>query len=133
LILAEISYGYGVVPILYQKPLDNSKLMPSDDIKLAVGDRLIVLATIDGLKRIENGEIKEPTWQVMVESASSEDAIFQGANEIVGISGCSMLTARELMNNLPGILPKPLYKHQAQRLVRTLKKVFVKARLIINN
>ncbi|NES03414.1 MAG: hypothetical protein F6K22_11505 [Okeania sp. SIO2F4] len=104
--------------------------MPSDDIRLAVGDRLIVLATINSLKRIENGEIKEPTWQVMIESAPSEYAIFQGANEIVGIAGCSMLTARELMNNLPGILPKRLYKHQAQRLVRTLKKVFVKARLI---
>ena len=133
LILAEIAYGYGVVPILYQKSLDNSKLMPSDDIRLAVGDRLIVLATISGLKRIENGEIKEPIWQVMVESAQSEYAIFQGANEIAGIAGCSMLTARELMNNLPGKLPKLLYKHQAQRLVRTLKKAFVKARLIINN
>ncbi|MGK7920572.1 MAG: hypothetical protein AB4080_11265 [Trichodesmium sp.] len=41
--------------------------------------------------------------------------------------------ARELMNNLPGILPKLLYKHQAQRLVRTLKKALVKAILIINN
>ncbi len=103
--------------------------MPSDDIRLAVGDRLIVLATINGLQRIENGEIKEPTWQIMIESAPSEYAIFQGANEIVGISGCSINQARELMNNLPGILPKPLYKHQAQRLVRTLKKTFVKARL----
>ncbi|MDY7005766.1 MAG: NAD-binding protein [Cyanobacteriota bacterium] len=130
LILAEIAYGYGVVTILYQKPPNESKLMPSDDIRLAVGDRLIVLATINGLKRIENGEIKEPTWQVMIESAPSEYAIFQGANEIIGISGCSVNEARELMNNLPGILPKPLYKHQAQRLVRTLKKSFVKAKLI---
>ncbi len=130
LILAEIAYGYGVVPILYQKPPNESKLIPSDDLRLAVGDRLIVLATINGLKRIENGEIKQPTWQVMIESTPSEYAIFQGANEIIGITGCSMLTARELMNNLPGILPKPLYKHQAQRLVITLKKAFVKARLI---
>ncbi|NEQ34811.1 MAG: hypothetical protein F6K40_00185 [Okeania sp. SIO3I5] len=106
--------------------------MPSDDIRLAVGDRLIVLATISGLKRIENGEIKEPTWQVMVETAQSQYAIFQGANEISGIAGCSMLTARELMNNLPGKLPKKLYKHQAQRLVRTFKKALVKARLIIS-
>ncbi|MGD1703391.1 NAD-binding protein [Dapis sp. BLCC M229] len=133
LILAEIAYGYGVVPILYQKPPNESKLIPSDDIRLAVDDRLILLATINGLKRIENGEIKEPTCQVMIESAPSEYAIFQGANEIVGIAGCSMLTARELMNNLPGILPKSLYKHQAQRLVRTLNKTFVQARLIINN
>ncbi|NEO58842.1 MAG: hypothetical protein F6K54_40930 [Okeania sp. SIO3B5] len=31
---------------------------------------------------------------------------------------------------VPRILPKPLYKHQAQRLLRNLKKAFVKARLI---
>ncbi|MGK7920571.1 MAG: hypothetical protein AB4080_11260 [Trichodesmium sp.] len=65
----------------------------------------------------------------MIESAPSEYAIFQGANEIIGIAGCSINEARELMNNLPGILPKLLYKHQAQRLVRNLKKAFVKARL----
>ncbi|GGA25092.1 hypothetical protein [Okeania sp. KiyG1] len=104
--------------------------MPSDNIKLAIGDRLIVLATINGLKRIENGEIKQPTWQIMIETAPSEYAIFQGANEIAGISGCSINQARELMNNLPGILPKPLYKHQTQRLVITLKKALVKTRLI---
>ncbi|NEQ74329.1 MAG: hypothetical protein F6K23_15555 [Okeania sp. SIO2C9] len=55
----------------------------------------------------------DSTWQIMIESAPSEYAIFQGANEIVGISGCSINQARELMNNLPGILPKALYKHQA--------------------
>ena len=130
LILAEIAYGYQVVPVLYTKTPNESKLMPSDDIRLAVGDRLIILATINGLKRIENGEIKQPNLQVMIEAAPSEYAIFQGANEVAGISGCSMNQAREFMNNLPGILPKLLYKHQAQRLVRTLKKAFVRARLI---
>ena len=52
LILAEIVYGYGVVPILYQKQPNESTLIPSDGIRLAIGDRLIVLATINGLKRI---------------------------------------------------------------------------------
>ncbi|MEB3342121.1 MAG: hypothetical protein VKJ25_15345 [Okeania sp.] len=37
------------------------------------------------------------------------------------------------MNNLPGILPKRLYKHQYQRLVISLKKAVAKAILIINN
>ncbi len=30
--------GYGVVPILYQKGTDTPKLMPSEDIRLAVGE-----------------------------------------------------------------------------------------------
>ncbi|WP_324237553.1 hypothetical protein [Okeania sp.] len=63
----------------------------------------------------------------------SIDAKFRGANEICGISGCNLVTARELMNNLPGILPKRLYKHQYQRLVISLKKAVAKAILIINN
>ncbi|MGB3510107.1 MAG: hypothetical protein WBA93_12890 [Microcoleaceae cyanobacterium] len=60
----------------------------------------------------------------MIEFAPSEYAIFQGANDIFGISGCSINQARELMNDLPGILPKPLYKHQAQRLAKNFDKIF---------
>jgi hypothetical protein len=65
LLLSEIAYGYQVVPLLHQRV--NQKYprpMPSDDVRLVVGDRLIVLATIDGLKRIERGELGDRTWQV---------------------------------------------------------------------
>ncbi|WP_341528745.1 NAD-binding protein [Nostoc sp. UHCC 0302] len=49
-LLAEIAYGYGLVPILYtMTAYQTTKFMPSDDIKLTVGDRLVVLATIEGL------------------------------------------------------------------------------------
>ena len=57
LLLAEVAYGYGVVPILHQKPPNVSTLMPSDEIRLAVGERLVVLATIEGLQRIEQGRL----------------------------------------------------------------------------
>ncbi|MBC6432428.1 hypothetical protein FM036_17365 [Nostoc sp. HG1] len=49
---------------------------------------------------------------------------------IVLITGCSLGTARQWMNNLPGVLPIPLYKHQAQRLVRELTKIQVLANVI---
>ena len=130
LILAEVAYGYGVVPILYQNPPELPKLMPSDDICLHTGDRLIVLATSSSLQRIERGEIAPRLWQVQIEKALTRDAIFDGANEIALISGCSIGTARELMNHLPGLLRRPLYKHQAQRLVRDLNKVQVRAHLV---
>lgn len=45
LLLPEAAYGYGVVPILYQKEREVARLMPSEDIRLAVGDRMVVLAT----------------------------------------------------------------------------------------
>lgn len=98
--------------------------MPSDDFRLAIGDRLVILTTIDGLRRIEEGEIclKLRKWRVTVEKVLTQEARFEGANTISRISGCTLKEARQLMNNLPGMKPTPLYQQQAQRLVRELAK-----------
>ncbi|NET06102.1 MAG: potassium transporter TrkA [Symploca sp. SIO2B6] len=132
LLLAEVACGYGVVPILHQQPHQDAKLMPSDDIKLVVGDRMVVLATINGLQRIEGGKIyiQPKQWRVQVEKALTQDAVFEGANAIARISGCTLQQARKLMKNLPGTLPTPLYRQQAQRLVRQLSKRQVLAFLV---
>jgi Trk K+ transport system NAD-binding subunit len=132
LLLAEVAYGYGVVPVLYQKGQDTPVLMPSDDTRLAVGDRMVVLATSIGLRRIEQGRVSitPKKWRVQVDKALTQEAIFEGANAIARISGCDLSTARALMHNLPGTLQVPLYKHQAQRLVRSLVKAQVRARLV---
>lgn len=132
LLLGEVAYGYGVVPVLYQKGEETPKLMPSDDMRLDVGDRMVVLATSYGLRRIEQGKasITPKRWRVRVKKALNPDAIFEGANAIARISGCELSTARGLMHNLPGTLRSPLYKHQAQRLVRELKHAQVIAHII---
>lgn len=132
LLLSEVAYGYGVVPILHQKVSDVSKFMPSDDIRLSAGDRMVVLATIQGLRRIEQGKISiiPKSWRVKVEKALTPDAIFEGANVIARISGCPLNTARELMNNLPNTLSTPMYKPQAMRLIRALQKIQVIAHLV---
>jgi hypothetical protein len=130
-LLAEIAYGYGIVPILHSKASRlTSKFMPSDDIKLAVGDRLVVLATIEGLRRVEQGAIASPQSFVRIESALSAEAAFEGASVIARISGCHINTARTLMNQLPGTLQHPLYKHQAHRLVSELSKSRVQAHVV---
>jgi Trk K+ transport system NAD-binding subunit len=132
LLLAEVAYGYGVVPILYQKGDETPKLMPSDDIRLGAGDRMVVLATSKGLRGIEQGivSIAPKTCQVRVERALTREAIFEGANAIARISGCDLGTARALMHNLPGTLEVPLYHHQAHRLVRVLSKAQVLAYIV---
>jgi Trk K+ transport system NAD-binding subunit len=130
LLLAEVAYGYGVVPILHHRTPHEAKLMPTDDILLAIGDRLVVLATIEGLQRVEVGRRHSPRWQVRVEKAMTEEATFEGGNTIVRISGCSLSAARELMHNLPGILNVPLYKPQAERLVHALEKSQVTAQIL---
>lgn len=131
LLLSEIAHGYGVVPILYQKYRQhNYSLMPWEDVKLDVGDRLIVLATSNGLQRIEWGEMLPRLWQVQIEQALTMNALVKGADKITLITGCSATNAWQWMNNLPTVLPTPLYKYQAQHLVRELRKVEVLASII---
>lgn len=129
LLLAEVAYGYGVVPVLHCKPDGNDKLMPSDDVMLGVGDRLAVLATIEGLRRVERGErdTAAQCWQVRVEAALGPDSAFNGGNVLVRMTGCEMAVARAVMDELPQTLPTRLFAHQAQRLVRELSRERVKA------
>ncbi|MEA5592831.1 NAD-binding protein [Rivularia sp. UHCC 0363] len=131
LMLSEIAYGYGIVPILYQKLPNIGELMPKEYRKIEPGIRLVVLATIDGLKRMEAGRIGiyPKHWQIIIESAMTEEAKFEGANQIHKISNYPLDKARELINHLPQILPVPLYKLQAQHLIRVLQKHQVMARL----
>lgn len=129
LLLSEMVYGYGVVSVLYQKPDKEPVFMPSDDTKLTEGDRLVVLATIKSLQRIEKGDInlRDKSWRVQIEKALTPEAAFDGANAIIRIAGCSLGEAREIFNHLPQTIPKTLYHHQAQRLVKELNKSLVKA------
>lgn len=130
-LLAEIAYGYGMVPILHQKSSQESaRFMPLDDIRLHVGDRLVVLATIEGLRRVEQGRLLERRWRLQVDKALSQEAEFEGAGAIARISGCDISLARNLMKQLPATLQIPLYKHQALRLMRDLGKVQVTAHLV---
>lgn len=131
LLLSEVAYGYDVVPILYEAATEKSlRWMPSDDLRLHGGDRLVVLATIEGLQRIERGELIPRTWQVWVEKASTPESTFSGATVITRISGCNLQVSRRIMEQLPAALPTLLYKHQARRLVRELGKAQVSAQCI---
>ncbi|NCJ08118.1 potassium transporter TrkA [Synechococcales cyanobacterium C] len=139
LLLAEVAYGYGVVPLMHQRstkidlPESSStpiSFMPSDDLRLHIGDRLVVLATIAGLQHIERGEQAPRAWQVEIQAAQTSEAIFEGANEIARISGCPLNVARNVMAQLPGTFSMLLYKPQAQRLVRRLRRVQVAARCL---
>ena len=131
LMLSEIAYGYEVVPIIYQNPPRPAELMPKEYRKIEPGIRLVVLATIDGLRRMEQGKIgiSPKHWQIVIERAVTEEAMFEGANQIAKISNYPLDKARELIENLPQTLPVPLYKLQAQRLIRILQKCQVMASL----
>jgi len=131
LLLGEVAYGYGVVPIFHERAAyESAQCMPSDDLRLQEGDRMVVLATIEGLKLIEKGRLTPPCWKVLITEALNVDAVFQGANEIACITGCAMQEARSAMVNLPQLLPILLYRHQAFRLVCRLRKAQVTAQAL---
>jgi Trk K+ transport system NAD-binding subunit len=132
LLISQVAYGYGVVVILHQSPPEASRLMPSEDLQLRIGDRIVVLATGDGLQRIEKGEPKNELhcWQVRLEEIVSEEAKFEGANTISRITGCQLSSARKFLNNVPQTIPIILYEHQGYRLIKALKKLSIKSRLI---
>ncbi|HEY9751596.1 MAG TPA: NAD-binding protein, partial [Coleofasciculaceae cyanobacterium] len=129
LLLAEVAYGYGVVPILHQRLEHEVTLMPGDDVRLKVNDRLVILATIEGLRRIEQGKLASRQWFVQILQTWSPAGQFEGGSAIARITGCDLNTARSIMTGLPAILEVPLYNPQALRLVRELRKVQVKARV----
>jgi Trk K+ transport system NAD-binding subunit len=126
-LVGEVGYGYGVIPILFQRAGKTPECFPSDDTRLHETDRLVVLATTDGLRDVEYGRIRTPTSRVRVESAASKEAGFEGAIAMVRISGCDLATAQAVVQSLPATLEVPMYEHQAERLVRELGKVRVVA------
>lgn len=130
LLLSDIAYGYGVVPVWHQRPNHTGQVMPSEDTVLYPGDRLVVLASIQGLRRIEQRQLAPKVWAVEVEAALTADAGFDGASEIARITGLNLGTARQFMAQIPGTIPQPLYHHQALRLVRHLRRVRVQARVV---
>jgi voltage-gated potassium channel Kch len=126
-LLFQVEYGFDVLPILHQKKHQEFKFFPSDDIRLEVGDRLIVLATLASLQRIESGNILPPTIDVELSVIASPHAIFEAVNILTRLCGCPRSDAQEIMNQIPTRLPFKLYPHQAARLVRQLRKNFVMA------
>lgn len=132
LLLADVAYGYEAMPILHQQPDRPATFLPPDDLRLQVGDRLIVLVTIDALRRIEQGKIsiKPKSWRLRVEQALTPSAVVEGAQAIATVAGCPVETALALMCSLPATLPTLLYKHPGQRLVKELSQLQVQAALM---
>jgi len=130
LILTEVAYGYGVVPIWHRHQGQVGQAFPSEDGRLKAGDQLVVLATIGGLRRVEQGQRDSPNCWVRVDTALTPSAQFEGATAVSRVTGCDLAVAREFMAHLPAQFPQPLYHGQALRLVRRLGQVQVQAHTV---
>jgi Trk K+ transport system NAD-binding subunit len=126
--LSEVAFGYGVAPMIHRRG-ERKRFIPSDDITLEADDIVVVLATVDGLRRIEAGLRAAPEWRLAIDSSPSEETKFEAANLIARISGCDLAKARSAMQRLPAVLTKPIYHPQGARLVRDLRKLLVMSHL----
>ena len=127
LLLSDLAYGYGVVPVLHSHRDGQTYFLPPDDIQLRVGDHLIVLATIEGLRQIEIGQKLPKTYILTIEKLGYQNAAFEATRVIARISGCSLKMANETLLNLPQSLPQALYAHPAERLLKALQKLQIHA------
>jgi Trk K+ transport system NAD-binding subunit len=101
-LIADVSYGYGLLPVLYQRnPSVKAQFFPSEDIRLEVGSRLVVLATIGGIQNVEHGVSAERTFRVKILRAVSHDAEFEGARIIARLTACDLGTARTQLGAFP--------------------------------
>ncbi len=122
--LAEIAYGYGTVPIVLTRAEGagaKRQYLPPDDVQLRAGDTLVLLASTNGLRRIERGMIeRQSRYKITVQQPLIADILFSAGSDIARVSGCSLESARTLMENLPGVIELPLYHQQLRRLQSVL-------------
>ncbi|MFM7423775.1 MAG: NAD-binding protein [Elainella sp.] len=127
--LFQVAYGYGVVPVFHQQASSilsedaDQDLFPTDERQLHQGDRLVVLASMNGLRRIEHGDLTPPQrWQLTAQRPLNQSFLHYSGNDLARISGCSLNTARAFMENLPGSIDLFMYDYQAHRLQEALSR-----------
>ena len=125
--LAEIAYGYGVVPILLRQSQPNRQYhnypMPSDDMRVHVRDKLYVLSSINGLRRIERGEMTPPRqWILEVDKPLNPNMVSEATSILMRLSSLQLNDCRQLMETLPNKVQLALYDYQAHRLMQDLKR-----------
>lgn len=127
-LIGEVAYGYAVIPVFYKRHEQflggetSQQFLPSDTLQLAAGDRLIVLATIDGLRRIEQGKMApRRQWRLWVGLPRNAEAALEISNLITKITGLPLPQSRAFIQQLPAALTLELYEPQAFRLGQQLQ------------
>ncbi|MBD2313483.1 NAD-binding protein [Desertifilum sp. FACHB-1129] len=125
--LFQVAYGYKVVPVFHQRSNqmfeDAAEYFPPNERQLHEGDRLVILASIDGLRRIEHGDLAPPRrWQLTAQKPLNSSFLYYCGNDLARISGCNLTTARAFMENLPGTINLFMYDYQAHKLQEELSR-----------
>lgn len=125
--MAQVAYGYGVVPILREtrdaEGVSCTILLPTDDQYLQSGDRLFVLSSINGLRRIERGEKTSPRrWRLAVDAPPKPEAMTDVVQLFANLANFELKEAHRFIQQVPIAIDIDLYDYQAARLIQTMKE-----------
>jgi len=136
--IGEVIYGFAVVAVALTPAPSNdpqaasSIMLPDIDYRLAAGDRLLLLSTMDGLRRIENNQraLLPDSWTLDIPPLLMSAQRFEAANVLARFAGLSLAEARERLSEPSTIWRLTLYRYQAERLQQELGKRNIHARLL---
>jgi len=97
--IARLQNGYGVTAIaLKRRTYGEAIVLPAVDLVLAEGDQLLVLATLEGLRRIELGHLQPPTQRLRLRLCRPlpQGALFEIHRNLARYLGCSVEQAHGL-------------------------------------
>lgn len=121
-LLFDVACGYGVAPCLHRRAgAQEATPLPADELRLEPGDDLVVLATLDGLRRIERADAApKPRHLLSATPAVSAPSAHEAVRVLCAAGGLPLETARTFVDRLPGSLALDLFELQAERLSRQL-------------
>ncbi|MFM7228198.1 MAG: NAD-binding protein [Cyanobacteriota bacterium] len=129
--LAQVSQGYGLVVMLHTAPGGSPEPLPREESQLQPGARLVVLATLEALHRVEQGQVRWPTWCLRIAStpaqASRQPALQTLARFLGGVPS-AMAPYLDLSQGEP--LTPPLHGQPARLLADQLRLLGIRCQLV---
>ena len=136
--IGEVIYGFAVVAVAPTPAPGNnpqaasSIMLPDIDYRLAAGDRLLLLSTMDGLRRIENNlpALMPDRWALNIPPLLISEQRFEVAHILARFANTPLAEARERLAEPSTVWRLTLYRYQAERLRQELAKRNIHARLL---
>ena len=129
--LAQVSQGYGLVVMLHTAPGGSPEPLPREESQLQPGARLVVLATLEALHRVEQGEVRRPAWCLRIESAPAQPSrqpALQTLARFLGGVPSAMAPYLDLGQGEP--LTPPLHGQPARLLADQLRLLGIRCQLV---
>ncbi|HEY2512393.1 MAG TPA: NAD-binding protein [Polyangiaceae bacterium] len=122
-LLPDVAEGYSVIPVLLQAPGHEARFCSPLDraVRLAPGDRLVLLGPSRSLQKIERGDLNARREEVTLTGLRPYADRIALAGVLVKQLGYPLERAQGVFEGLPASLEERLYPHQAHRLRTALE------------